>query len=82
MGAMGLIYSSRWKTDFTLKPGVWHKLRLVCTLDDLQLFVDGKASRKMKIASKPGRFDCNTMFGGMPGEYFKGEVRNIRLTYR
>lgn len=86
-GKLSVIYcgmeaDAELKTDFTLKPGVWHKLRLVCTLDDLQLFVDGKASRKMKIASKPGRFDCNTMFGGMPGEYFKGEVRNIRLTYR
>lgn len=81
MSYCGMEADSELKSDLTLKAGVWHHIRIVCTLESFQFFVDGKPSKVQKISSKPGRFDCNTMFGGMPGEYFKGSIRNIKITY-
>ena len=77
----GMEADSELKSDLTLKAGVWHHIRIICTLESFQFFVDGKPSKVQKISSKPGRFDCNTMFGGMPGEYFTGSIRNIKITY-
>ncbi|MBO5668609.1 MAG: hypothetical protein J6S43_05740 [Lentisphaeria bacterium] len=77
----GMKADSELKSNLTLEAGTWHHIRVVCTLDSFLFFVDGKSSGIRRIASKPGRFDCNTMFGGMPGEYFKGQIRNIRISY-
>ncbi len=69
-------------SDAVARADQWNRVKLICLNDGIQIELNGKKSRRAGARSIPGRFTPVTSLGGMPGSWFKGQIRNFVINQR
>jgi len=62
--------------------GEWCSFKLKCENTGIRLAVNGLDSGLRPIDSPTGRFTAVTSLGGMPGAWFKGQIKNLQISQR
>lgn len=68
--------------DMQVRPEQWNKVKLICRNDSILLEVNGKLSKSVRALSIPGRYTAVSSLGGMPGSWFKGQIKNFQINQR
>ena len=82
-----MLVNAKCKTGLKLEPGVWSKVKLVCTGDELRLSANGVEAKKPLKVKLPGEGVASVSVGGYDRSawnygFFKGRVRNLMISQR
>ena len=82
-----MLVDVKCKTGLKLEPGVWSKVKLVCTGEELRLSANGVEATNPLAIKLPGDGLDAVAIGGYDRSkwdygFFKGRIRNLRISHR
>ncbi len=66
---------------YKVRPNVWNHVELDCDLDKVTLTLNRREPAVATIAAPIGNSEKDSWFGGRPGAYFKGMLKNVRIVH-
>ena len=63
-----------------VRKGQWNKVEFISYCDSIELILNGVSSGRIPVPA-PARYDTASWFGGRRKLFFKGSIRNIRISH-